>query len=313
MRLKFRVQSSLFLALYVLSGLSGNAIAQENRSAVDETILASLEPADDPDEPLSGFYDTADLSLVITGGNSAATTFGLRNLAEYYWEKSSLRFDLGGLSTQSRSREDRIAVETGDGGFEVIEAERQKTAENYFANLRYDYSLSERWYTFAIGGWSRNRFAGYDDKWQGALGVGWIAIDTEKTKLDLDIAGTYTSESPVLGQKNEFGGIRLAYGFEQHIAESTTFFSNLVLDQNLRETEDLRADWFNALEISITDLVFLRTSLRILWRNDPLDETLPLYDQSGNPVLDGNGDPVGVPSQLDPVDTYFLTSLGLKI
>jgi hypothetical protein len=313
MRLKFRVQSSLFLALYVLSGLSGNAIAQEDRFAVDETILASLEPDDDPDEPLSGFYDTADLSLVITGGNSAATTFGLRNLAEYYWEKSSLRFDLGGLSTQSRSREDRIAVETGDGGFEVVEAERQKTAENYFANLRYDYSLSERWYTFAIGGWSRNRFAGYDDKWQGALGVGWIAIDTEKTKLDLDFAGTYTSESPVLGQKNDFGGIRLAYGFEQHIAESTIFFSNLVLDQNLQETEDLRADWFNALEISITDLVFLRTSFRILWRNDPLYETLPLYDQSGNPVLDGNGDPVGVPSQLDPVDTYFLTSLGLKI
>ena len=313
MRLKFRIRSSLFLVLCALAGLGRNAIAQEDRSAVDETILSSLQPADDPDEPLSGFYDTADLSLVITGGNSSATTFGLRNLAEYYWEKSSLRFDLGGLSTQSRAREDRVAVETGDGGFEVVEAERQKTAENYFANLRYDYSLSERWYTFAIGGWSRNRFAGYDDKWQGALGVGWIAIDTEKTKLDLDIAGTYTSESPVLGQKNDFGGLRLAYGFEQHIAESTIFLSNLVLDQNLKETKDLRADWFNALEISITDLVFLRTSFRILWRNDPLFETLPLYDSSGNPVLDGNGDPVGVPSQLDPVDTYFLTSLGLKI
>ena len=312
MRLKFRIRSSLFLVLCALAGLGRNAIAQEDRSAVDETILSSLQPADDPDEPLSGFYDTADLSLVITGGNSSATTFGLRNLAEYYWKKSSLRFDLGGLSTQSRSRDDRVAVETGDGGFEVVEAERQKTAENYFANLRYDYSLSERWYTFAIGGWSRNRFAGYDDKWQGALGVGWIAIDTEKTKLDLDIAGTYTSESPVLGQKNEFGGLRLAYGFEQHIAESTIFLSNLVLDQNLKETKDLRADWFNALEISITDLVFLRTSFRILWRNDPLFESLPLYDSAGNPVLDGNGDPVSVPSQLDPVDTYFLTSLGLK-
>ena len=86
----------------------------------------------------------------------------------------------------------------------------------------------------------------------------------------------------------------------------------VVLDQNLKETKDLRADWFNALEISITDLVFLRTSFRILWRNDPLFESLPLYDSAGNPVLDGNGDPVSVPSQLDPVDTYFLTSLGLK-
>ena len=313
MRLAIRTLSSAYLALAFVAGQSGIAIAQQDRSAVNDNILGSLMPEDDPDEPLSGFYNTADLSLVITGGNSAATTFGLRNLAEYYWEKSSLRFDLGGLSTESRSRDDRVAVETGDGGFEVVEAERQKTAENYFANLRYDYELSERWYTFAIGGWTRNRFAGFDDKWQGALGVGWIAIDTEKTKLDLDIAGTYTSESPVLGEKNDFGGLRLAYGFEQHIAESTIFLSNLVLDQNLKETKDLRADWFNALEISITDLVFLRTSFRVLWRNDPLFETLPLYDQSGNPVLDGNGDPVGVPSQLDPVDTYFLTSLGLKI
>jgi hypothetical protein len=313
MCLSARISSSLLVALALLSGTSGIAIAQEDRSAVNETVLASLKPADDPDEPLSGFYDTADLSLVITGGNSASTTFGLRNLAEYYWETSSLRFDLGGLSTESRSRDDRVAVETGDGGFEVVEAERQKTAENYFANLRYDYALSERWYTFAIGGWTRNRFAGFDDKWQGALGLGWIAVDAEKTKLDLDLAATYTSETPILGDRNDFGGLRLAYAFEQHLAESTVFLSNLILDQNLKETDDLRADWFNAIEISISELIFLRTSFRILWRNEPLFEALPLYDQSGEPVLDGNGDPVSVPSQLDPVDTYFLTSLVFKI
>jgi len=313
MRLAIRTLSSAYLALAFVAGQSGIAIAQQDRSAVNDNFLGSLMPEDDPDEPLSGFYNTADLSLVITGGNSAATTFGLRNLAEYYWEKSSLRFDLGGLSTESRSRDDRVAVETGDGGFEVVEAERQKTAENYFANLRYDHELSERWYTFAIGGWTRNRFAGFDDKWQGALGVGWIAVDKERTKLDLDIAGTITSEKPILGETNDFGGVRLAYAFEQHIADNTMFLSTLVLDQNLKETKDLRADWFNALEISITELIALRTSFRILWRNDPLYETLPLYDQSGNPVLDGNGDPVSVPSQLDPVDTYFLTSLVLKI
>ena len=129
MRLTFRRLSLCILALLALSGGSENAIAQEDRTAIDESLLGSLEPSDDPDEPLSGFYNTADLSLVITGGNSAATTIGLRNLAEYYWENSSLRFDVGGLSTESRSREDRVAVETGDGGFEVVEAERQKKLE----------------------------------------------------------------------------------------------------------------------------------------------------------------------------------------
>ena len=78
MRLAIRTLSSVLLGLALLSGWSGIAIAQQDRSAVDDSLLGSLKPADDPDEPLSGFYNTADLSLVITGGNSAATTFGLR-------------------------------------------------------------------------------------------------------------------------------------------------------------------------------------------------------------------------------------------
>ncbi len=301
------------ITLALLTARTGIAVAQEDQKAVDETVLAALAPDDDPDEPLSGFYDTADLSLVITGGNSSTTTFGLHNLAEYYWEPSSLRFNFGGLVTDSRPPEERTAVETGDGGFEVIEGDRQKTAENYFANLRYDYSLSDRVYAFTIGGWERNPFAGFNDRWQAALGLGWIAIGKDRTKLDVDLAGTWTSESPVLGGTNDFGGLRLAYAFEQHVAEKTLFLSTLVLDQNLQNTDDLRADWFNAIEVSITDLIFLRTSFRILWRNDPLYETLPLYDASGNPVVDGGGNQVEVPSQLNSTDTYFVTSLVLKM
>ena len=54
-------------------------------------------------------------------------------------------------------------------------------------------------------------------------------------------------------------------------------------------------------------------SFRILWRNEPLFEALPLFDANGDPVLTPGGDPVTVPAQLDSVDTYFLTSLVLKI
>ncbi len=313
MRVTTRTLLLSLITLALLGTRAGVATAQDDRAAVDETVLAALAPDDDPDEPLSGFYDTADLSLVITGGNSSTTTFGLSNLAEYYWEKSSLRFRFGGLSTDSRPPEDRTAVQTGDGGFEVVEPDKQKTAENYFANLRYDYSLSDRVYAFTIGGWERNPFAGFNDRWQAALGVGWVALDKERTKLDVDVAGTWTSENPVLGGTNDFGGVRLAYAFEQHVTEKTLFLSTLVLDQNLKNTDDLRADWFNAIEVSITDLIFLRTSYRIMWRNDPLYETLPLFDASGNPVVDGGGNQVEVPSQLNSTDTYFVTSLVLKI
>jgi hypothetical protein len=301
------------LAMAFLSGSARLAFAQEDRAPVDEDALNVLAPEDDTDEPLEGFYDTADLSIVITGGNSSATTFGFRNLAEYYWPRSSVRLDAGGLSTDSRSTEDRVAVGTGEDDFVVVEPERKKTAENYFANLRYDFDLSERLYTFAIAGWNRNRFAGFDNRWQGALGVGWFAVDTDRTKLRLDVAGTYTSEDPIIGPTNDFAGVRFGYDYTQHLSEKSNFYSILILDENLKDTEDLRADWYNAIEVSITDLIFLKTSYRIQWRNEPLFEALPLLDSNGDPILTPGGEPVSVPSQLDSVDTYFLTSLVLKI
>lgn len=300
------------IALAFTAVLAGPAAAQEDR-VVDDAALSTLAPEDDPEEPLDGFYDTADLSIVITGGNSSSTSFGLRNLAEYYWPTSSLRLDIGGLMTDSRAREDRFAVGTGDGDFTVVDGERQKTAENYFANLRFDQDLSERWYTFAIAGWSRNTFAGFDNRWQGALGLGWFAVDTDRTKLRLDLAGTYTSEDPIVGPTNDFAGVRFGYDYVQHLSEKSNFYSTLVLDENLKNTDDLRADWYNAIEFSITELIFLKTSFRVLWRNDPLLEELPLFDTNGDPVLTPGGDQVTVPAQLDPVDTYFLTSLVLKI
>jgi putative salt-induced outer membrane protein YdiY len=303
----------VFLVTVALSGaFVQTGYAQEDR-AVDEDALSTLAPEDDPDEPLAGFYDTADLSLVITGGNSSSTSFGFRNLAEYYWPSSSLRFDAGGLSTTARSREDRVAVGTGEGDFEVVDGDRQKTAENFFANLRFDKDLSERWFAFAIAGWNRNTFAGFDNRWQGALGLGWIAVDTDRTTLRFDLAGTYTSEDPIVGPVNDFAGLRFGYDYIQRLGENSNFYSTLILDENLKNTDDLRADWYNAIEVSITDLIFLKTSFRVQWRNDPLFEELPLFDSNGDPVLTPGGDQVSVPAQLDPVDTYFLTSLVLKI
>ncbi|MEJ2547233.1 MAG: DUF481 domain-containing protein, partial [Gemmatimonadota bacterium] len=301
------------LALALTVGSVRVAFAQEDRAPVDEGALSVLAPEDDPEEPLDGFYDTADLSIVITGGNSSATTIGFRNLAEYYWPTSSLRFDIGGLSTDARSSDDRFAVGTGEDDFVVVEPERKKTAENYFANLRFDHDLSERWYTFAIAGWNRNRFAGFDNRWQGALGVGWFAVDTDRTKLRLDVSGTYTSEDPIIGETNDFAGVRFGYDYVQHLSEKSNFYSTLILDENLKNTGDLRADWYNAIEVSITDLIFLKTSYRIQWRNEPLFEALPLLDSNGDPVLTPGGEPVSVPSQLNATDTYFLTSLVLKI
>jgi putative salt-induced outer membrane protein YdiY len=298
-------------AVVLLFGAAGPLHAQEDihGAAVD----ALTAPAADDEEEKAGFYDTADLSLVITGGNSSATTLGAKNLAEYYWPRSLLRFDVGGLRTDAANREDRIAVGSGPGDFEIVEPERTTTAEAYYATLRYDFKLTDRWYTFAQGGWDRNTFAGYDNRWLGALGAGWIAVDREKMTLKLDLAGTFTSEEPVFGETREFAGLRFAYDYLHHLTSNTDYVSTLTVDENLKDTDDLRADWYNALQVSISEKVALKTGLRLLWRNQPLEEGVPLFGTDGSPIVDGDGNQVQVPYELDPLDTIFTTALVLKI
>ncbi len=307
----FSFGGSLLGFAALLAGAAAPARAQEDIHGDALTVMAA--PAGDEEEPKRGFYDKADLSLVITGGNSSATTFGVKNLAEYYWTRSSLRFEVGGIRTDSRNPDERRAVGTGLDDFEIVQPDRRTTAEAYYATLRYDYSLSERWYTFAQGGWDRNTFAGYDSRWLGALGVGWIAVDREKMHLKFDVAGTFTSEDPVFGATREFGGIRLAYDYLNHLTSNTDFISTLIVDENLNETSDLRADWYNALEVSLSERIALKTGFRVLWRNDPLTQGIALFDPDGNPVDDGTGAQVQVPYELDAFDTMFTTALVLKL
>jgi len=300
-----------WVALF-LFGASGPLRAQEDIHGAALDALAA-PAADDGEEEKAGFYDTADLSLVITGGNSSALTLGAKNLAEYYWPRSILRFDIGGIRTDARNQEDRFAVGTGPGDFEIVQPERKTTAEAYYANLRYDYKLSDRWYAFGQGGWDRNTFSGYDNRWLGALGVGWIAVDREKMTLKFDLAGTFTSEDPVFGETKEFAGLRFAYDYLNHLTSSTDFLSTLVVDENLKDTEDLRADWYNALQVSISEKIALKAGLRLLWRNQPLEQGVPLFGTDGSPIVDGDGNQVQVPYELDSLDTIFTTALVLKL
>lgn len=276
-------------------------------------IAGPLEAQEAEEEERLGFYDTADLSLVITGGNSSATTLGFGNVAEYLWTRSALRFDVGGIRTDARDSENRFAVGTGPGDFEIIEPESETTAEAYHAMLRYDYKLGERWYTFGQGGWDRNTFAGFDNRWSGAAGLGWIAFDREKMILKFDLAGTFTSEEPVFGESAEFAGIRFAYDYLHHLTSSTDYISLLVVDENLDDTGDLRADWYNAVEVAISEKLALKSGLRLLWRNQPLSQGLPLVDPAGTPIEDGSGNQVLVPYELDALDTIFTTALVLTM
>ncbi len=280
----FRKIVNISMLLVLLGGVTRPAVGQEEEAPPTWT-------------------DNAELSLVLTAGNSESSSFGLRNTLARLFESSSLTFDIGGIRVESGSIS-RTAVGTDQSDFTVSEeTDRETTAENYFAQLRYDRQLSERTYVYTSGGWVRNRFAGVNNRLTGAAGFGINLIKNDQGSFDVDLGFTVSREEPLIGESVSFGGLRLGYGYTRQVTESTAFASSLVVDENLSDTDDLRADFDNSIAVSISDAFALKTGLKILYDKQPSLESIGLFDAPGGTQIGS------VLTPLDKVDTQVTVSL----
>lgn len=280
------------LPRYSLAGLAAGIFA----------VIAMPAALAAQDEREPGWYEQAELTLVLTAGNTQSSAFGLNNRLERLFPSSRLTFDAGGLRIESGTTE-RTAVGTPDDFVVAEETDTETTAENYFATLRFDRELSGRSYAYGSGGWVRNRFAGVDNRWTGAAGVGYRLIDGEHTTWTADLGATVTSEDPIAGETDSFAGLRLTWDLGHRLTQTTRFTSKLVVDENLSETEDLRAEFDNAIAVDISDALALKTGLKLLFDNLPSLAEVDLFAAPGGPVTGT----VLVP--LDEVDTQLTVAL----
>ena len=95
------------------------------------------------------------------------------------------------------------------------------------------------------------------------------------------------------------------YAFDACESENTKFESDAVFDFNLDNTDDIRMNWFGALPVSLNSRLELKPSLRVMWRNDPALEKLPLFDTGGTQIGD-------VTTPLNEWDTIFMLALVVK-
>jgi hypothetical protein len=257
-----------------------------------------------------GWFFTGEFSTVWTGGNQESFTLGVGSVLDRIWEISSVKFEGGGVRTES-SLKTRTAVGTGQDDFVVTEEKStETTAEVYYARGRYDYDLSERF--FLLGGvdWLRNTFAGIDSRFLIGLGAGNIWTDTEELLFKTSYSLTYTFQEDVVENpfvEPNFPGLRLAYELVWTLTGTATFESDLIADWNLDNTDDLRLGFRNALPIAISSVLALKPSLNLLWRNDPSLAAVPLFDPGGGDT----GRTVLAP--LEKLDTFFTLALVVKL
>lgn len=265
-------------------------------------ILAQTALADDEEAVRTGWSDTAELSLLATGGNSDAQTLAFRNALARRWDRSSLTITAAAVRAETTTTS-RVAVGTA-ASFDVLEsASTALTAENYLLRGRYDREISERLFWLAGLGWDRNQFAGVENRVNASAGLGTLWFEREDARFKTDYSLTFTDEEDVSGSSESFAGIRVSYDYLRKLTATTDFGSQLVLDENLDDTADLRADLVNSLSVAMSDRLALKVSLQLLYDREPALGALPLLDPTGSPTGET------VLAELEELDTALTVSL----
>ncbi|MEJ2542333.1 MAG: DUF481 domain-containing protein [Gemmatimonadota bacterium] len=268
-----------------------------------------LHAQDEVDEATLRWLFTADFSAVFARGNAESATLGLGATARRKWERDEIRFDLGWVRVETGTVVRRAVGDADDFTVER-EVNTEKTAENMFARGRYDRTFSDHWFGYGAVDWMRNTFAGIDSRTLLALGAGTQWIDTDRTDFSTDYGVTWTFQEDVVPNpdvEDSFGGLRLGYDLRHDLTASTVFTSRLTFDQNLNDTEDRRLDWGNSVTVDINDVLALKPSLLLQWRNLPSLGEVPLFSPGGVDT----GTTVLAP--LRKLDTTFTIALVLTL
>lgn len=270
-------------------------------------LAAQDEASGDEEKPRWAF--TGELSLVNTGGNSETSTVGLGVKATHAGaDGGKLELAAGGLRVETTTTS-RFAV-GNPGAFEIVErSTTETTAENYHLKGRYDRQISERLFWFLGAGWERNEFAGFDSRANVSAGVGHLWFEDDRRHLRTDYSVTYTQQDDLVDDPathDGFLGLRLGYDYRRGLSATSAFESTLIVDANADETEDLRADFANAVSVSINERMALKVGLQLLFDNLPSRVQVPLVDAAGAPT----GDLVA--AELDQLDSKLTVTLVLE-
>ena len=258
----------------------------------------------------TGWKDTAEFSLVMTGGNTETSALGLKNKLWKRWDKSAFELNAGAIKVETTT-----VTKTAIGTTTVFSIDEvsstEKTAENYYLNGRYDRMIHERFFWFVGAGWDRNEFAGIENRYTGYAGVGNIWVQKEKIFWSTDYSASITKQDDVTPDPaidDTYPGLRLSSAFKYDFGKNASYGNDTIVDVNLNETEDLRVDMTNWLAVSMSEHLALKLSLQVLYDNLPALEAVTLLEFDG---LTGTFIDMGntVPAELDELDTILTASL----
>lgn len=253
-------------------------------------LLAGVAPGgaqEVPQEEDGGeveWRNATEATYLLNGGNAASSTLGVRNTLRRRSAAGEWRLDVTARRTDA-TRTERRAVGGSPEAFEVVEErDRERTAERYMAETRYDRTLRENLFAFGSTSWERNEFAGFEHRVVAVSGVGGQWARDAAWELKVGSGLTYTVRSDIVtdpARDDSFAGLRFTLDYLHAVTESTELEVRWVADGNAQEFSEVRGDLAQSVSAGLTDRLSLKTTLQLLLDNDPPVESVPLVRPDG--------------------------------
>ena len=131
-------------------------------------------------------------------------------------------------------------------------------------------------------------------------------MDSDTIKFRTDYSLTYTIQNDVVeapDAKDNFLGARFAWVYTHKFGANTNYGNDFILDENLDDTSDFRADMTNWVAVAMSEKLALRVGLQWLYDHVP-----SLVEASDPTAITAGPDLV----ELDTLDSIFTASLVVK-
>lgn len=271
-------------------------------------LIGSAGPA--PAAEVPGWYSTADLSFVMSEGNTKTQTLGATLDLDRNWLRTSWQNTASFVYTGT-AEPTRRAIGTSAANAQLETGPRVTKAEKIFADSTFQRRVTERFYWDVGATFDRDRFAGLNSRILGKAGIGYLWENRENARFSTGVAATFTSQDDVVDDpetENEFAGVQFNADGERRFGDQNqhVFASTLVVDQNLQDTDDLRFNWDNSLAVSMTRRLALKVGVVLTFDNLPQLVEFPLFLQTAQGLTETN---IRIPGRAEKLDTTATVSL----
>lgn len=289
-----------------------HSLRAARNAAFAAAVLAAAAAA--PAAEVPGWYSTADLSFVMSEGNTRTNSLGIKGDLRRTWLRTSWRTNASFVRT-AVGEPTRRAVGTGAADAALEKGPRVTKAEKLFVDTDFMRRVTERFYWDIGGTLERDRFAGLNSRLLGKAGVGYLWENREDARFSTGVAATYTTQDEVIDDpetENSFAGVQFNADGERRFGDTdqNVYSSQLVVDQNLQDTDDLRANWAHSLAVAMTRRFALQLGVQLTFANQPRLVEFPLFVRTAQGLAESN---LKIPGRAEKLDTTATVSLVINL